>query len=212
MTINDRENPKYDNVMDVTEERVARVYATAFMEVAAKSNDATALVDEVSSLVVDVLDRHPRLEDTLRSALISSDDKVKSLDRMLSGRASAPMLNFVKVLAQHGRLGLLRPIARVLKKLNAERLGLTDVEVRVAAPIDAALQSEIENRLRKSLGAEPVLHVLVDSSLIAGIVVRIGDRVYDGSVKTQLEQARRSMIERITEKIETSPDRFMAAV
>jgi F-type H+-transporting ATPase subunit delta len=195
--------------MDVTEERIARVYATAFMEVAAKTKDATALVDEVGSLVNDVLGRFPRLEDTLRSALISSEDKEMSLDRMLSGRASALVLNFVKVLARHDRLGLLRSIASILKKLDAQRRGLTDVEVRVAAPIDASLQTEIQNRLRKALGGEPVLHVQVDPAVIAGMVIRVGDRVYDGSVNTQLENARRAMIERITERIETAPERFM---
>jgi F-type H+-transporting ATPase subunit delta len=206
----DREKPKHDTVMDVTEERIARVYATAFMEVAAKSKDATALVDEVGSLVNDVLSRFPRLEDTLRSALVSSEEKEQSLDRILSGRASAPVLNFLKVLARHDRLAVLRPIAGILKKLDAERRGLTDVEIRVAAPIDATLQNEIQSRLRKAFGGEPVLHVQIDPSLLAGMVIRVGDRVYDGSVHTQLENARRAMIDRITETIETSPERFMA--
>jgi F-type H+-transporting ATPase subunit delta len=206
-----QEKPIHDTVMDVTEERVARVYAAAFMEVAAKSKDPTALVDEVGSLVNDVLSRFPRLEETLRSALVSSEDKEKLLDRMLSGRASAPVLNVLKVLARHDRLALLRPIAKLLKKLDAERRGLTDVEVRVAAPIDDALQTEILHRLRKALGGEPVLHVEVDPSLIAGMVIRVGDRVYDSSVSTQLEHARRAMVDRITETIETSPARFMAA-
>jgi F-type H+-transporting ATPase subunit delta len=207
----EREKPNHETVMDVTEERIARVYATAFMAVAAKTKDATSLVDEVGSLVQDVLGRFPRLEATLRSALVSSEDKENSLDRILSGRASALVLNFVKVLARHDRLGLLRLIASILKKLDAKRRGLTDVEVRVATPIDAALQTEIQNRLRKSMGGEPVLHVEVDPSLIAGMVIRVGDRVYDGSVNTQLENARRAMIDRITETIETTPDRFMAA-
>lgn len=205
------EKPTDDTVMDVTEERIARVYATAFMEVAAKSKDATALVDEVGSLINDVLDRFPRLDVTLRSALISADDKEKSLDRMFSGRASTLVLHFLKVLARHDRLGLLRQIAIILKKLDAERRGLKDVEVRVAAPIDASLRNEIQDRLRKSLGGEPVLHVHVDPSLIAGMVIRVGDRVFDGSINTRLENTRRAMHDRITETIETSPDRFVAA-
>jgi F-type H+-transporting ATPase subunit delta len=206
------ENLHHDTVMDVTEERIARVYAGAFMAVAARAGDATALVEEVDSLVNDVLARHPRIEEAFRSALVSPDEKEQMLDRILKGRASTTVLNFVKVLARHGRLPVLRQIASILKKLDADRRGLTDVEVRVAAPIDGNLQTELMNKLRKTLGGEPVLHVQVDPSLIAGLVIRVGDRVYDGSVKTQLEHARRAMIDRITETIETSPDRFLARV
>jgi len=81
----------------------------------------------------------------------------------------------------------------------------------VAAPPDGGLLQEIENRLRKTFGGEPVLHVIVDPSLIAGMVIRIGDRVYDGSVHTQLERARRAMIERTTETIEMHADRFLSS-
>ena len=59
------------------------------------------------------------------------------------------------------------------------------------------------------LNKQPVLHVTVDPSLIAGIWVRVGDRVFDGSIRTQLEHARRHMIDLATEKIETQPERFV---
>jgi F-type H+-transporting ATPase subunit delta len=107
-------------------------------------------------------------------------------------------------------LSLLSSIARILKKLDARRRGLTDVEVRVATSLDDGLRREIEGQLRKMLGGEPVLHEVVDPSLIAGMVIRVGDRVYDSSVHTQLEHARRAMIERATERIETQPERFIA--
>jgi F-type H+-transporting ATPase subunit delta len=181
------------------------------MTVAAKSKDSTALVEEVDSLVNDVLSRYPKLEETLRSALVASEDKEKALDRILRGRASSHVLNFLKVLARHDRLSLLRSIARLLTKLDAERRGLIAVELRVAAPISNELETEIANRVRRAAGGEPVITTQIDPSLIAGFVVRIGDRVFDGSISSQLENTRRAMIDRITETIETAPDRFMAA-
>lgn len=207
----DREHPRHETVMDVTEEQIARVYAHAFMGAAAKTPDASALVEEVQSLVEDVLDRFPQFEQTLKSALISPEEKDGLLDRVFVGRANPLVLNFLKVLSKHGRLGLLRPIARVLHKLDADRRGLKDVEVRVAVPLDDGLRSEIENQLRTMLGSEPILHVVVDPSLIAGMMIRVGDRVYDSSVQTQFEHARRAMIERATEKIEVQPDKFLFA-
>jgi F-type H+-transporting ATPase subunit delta len=207
----DREHPRHETVMDVTEEQIARVYAQAFMGAAAKTPDASALVEEVQSLVEDVLDRFPQFEQTLKSALISPEEKDGLLDRVFAGRANPLVLNFLKVLSKHGRLGLLRPIARLLHKLDADRRGLKDVEVRVAVPLDDGLRSEIENQLRTMLGSEPILHVVVDPSLIAGMMIRVGDRVYDSSVQTQFEHARRAMIERATEKIEVQPDKFLFA-
>jgi F-type H+-transporting ATPase subunit delta len=210
MALQSSEKPTHDTVMDVTEERIARVYASAFMEVAAKSKDPTALVEEVGALVNEVLDRFPKLEKMLNSGLVSSEQKEQSLDRVLSGRATASVLNFVKVLARHGRLSLLRTIAMQLAKLDAVRRNLIEVDLRVAAPIDASLQAEIANRVRKATGGEPVFTVHVDPSLIAGFVVRIGDRVFDGSINSRLEIARRAIIARITETIETSPHRFVS--
>jgi F-type H+-transporting ATPase subunit delta len=209
MVNSDREKPKHDTVMDVTEERIARVYAVAFMEVADQSANAAGLVEEVQSLVTDVLDHVPRLEETFRSALVSLEDKLRLIDRSFSGRLSPQAVNFLKVVSQHGRLGLLRSIARIVRNLYTERIGVAEVEVRVATALDDALRNEIEHRIQNALDKKPVLNVTIDPSLIAGIWVRVGDRVFDGSIRTQLEHARRRMIDLATEKIETQPERFV---
>jgi F-type H+-transporting ATPase subunit delta len=180
------------------------------MGVAVKSADPTALVGEVGSIVEDVLQSYPKFEQTLRSELVSPEDKARMLDRVFHGRVSNQVLNFLKVLAAHGRLILLRPVARLLKQLDAERRGQFDVELRVALPVDASIESEIENRIRKRFGGEPVIRVVVDPSLIAGVIVRFGDRVFDGSIHTQLEHTRRAMIERATETIEMHAERFLS--
>jgi F-type H+-transporting ATPase subunit delta len=133
------------------------------------------------------------------------------LGRVFGGRVSPQVLNFLKVLSKHGRLGHLRSIARLVAQLDAERRGVTDVEVRVARELADDIREEIQNRLRRVLGTEPVLHVKIDPELIAGIWVRVGDRVFDGSMRTQLEHTRRAMIDRATEIIETHPERFMKA-
>jgi F-type H+-transporting ATPase subunit delta len=207
----DAEKPTHDTVMDVSEERVARVYAQAFMEVASKSADPTALIEEFGSFVEDVVAKLPQLRTTLHSALVSQEDKEALLDKALSGRASQPVLNFLKVVSRHGRLTLLATIYRLLQKLDKERRNVTDVEVRLAAPTDDALLAEIENRLRIALGHEPLMHVTIDPELVAGLYVRVGDRVFDGSIRTQLEHIRRAMIESATHGIETTPDRFVTS-
>lgn len=206
MTI-DAQKPTQDTVLDVSEEQIARVYAQAFMDVA-KSADPTALIEEFGSFVADVVKKLPQLEAVLFSQLVPAESKEQLLDRMIKDRASVQVLNFLKVLARHERLPVVATIARQLKKLDAERRGVTDVEVRLATETDNSLLADIESRLRKALGREPALHVVVDPELVAGFVVRVGDRVFDGSIRTQLEQVRRGMIDRATQGIETSRERF----
>jgi F-type H+-transporting ATPase subunit delta len=204
-------SPKHENVMDVTVEQLARVYAKAVMDAAAKSKSAEGSVQELKSLVADVLNRFPKLEQVFKSSLVSAEQKEELLGRVFGKAVSVQVLNFLKVLARHGRLEILRSIVRETEKLHTERSGLANIQVRVAAKLDDSLLKDLEARLKKMLGKEPNLDVMVDPSLIAGIVVRVGDRVYDGSVYTQLEHARQSMIERATEQIETAPDKFLSA-
>jgi F-type H+-transporting ATPase subunit delta len=205
----EREAPKHETVMDVTEEQIARVYAKAFLATAMKSPDAAALVDEVQSLSDDVLARHPALGEMFRSSLIAAEDKEKLLDRVFGSRASPTVLSFLKVVARHGRLQLLRPIARSLKQLYAKERGLVDVEIRVASPLDEDIKQRIYERLKDSLGGEPVFHVRVDPSIVAGIVIRAGDRVFDGSLETRLNLVRKTIIEGTIARIESQPGKFL---
>jgi F-type H+-transporting ATPase subunit delta len=202
------EKPRHDTVMDVTEERIARVYAQAFLDAVAKRPNVGEYVEEVSAIVSDVLDHFPRLDHVLRSALLAHEHKAEVLDKVFGPLVATDVLHFLKVLSRHNRLGLLRSIARQVRKLYSEQCGKTTVEIRVAAELDEKLREDIRARLHKQLGTEPVLNVVVDPSLIAGMVVRVGDRVYDGSVHTQFANARKAMIARAAELIEAGPERF----
>ena len=89
--------------------------------------------------------------------------------------------------------------------------GVADVDIRIAAHMDDDIRKVIETRVEKAIGMKPRCNVTVDPSLIAGIIVRVGDRVFDGSYRTHLENARRAMIDRATDQIETQPERFLSA-
>lgn len=209
MATPEREPPQHDTVMDVTEEQIARVYAQAFLGAIAEHPHPRDLVEQLGALVSEVLDKFPQLEQTLRSALVSQEQKERVLDRVFGSRVATEVLHFLKVLSRHDRLALLRTVSRLVAKLHAERSGEVEVGIRAAAALDERLQDEIRDQLRKTLQREPRLDVTVDPSLIAGMVIRVGDRVYDGSVATQLNQARKAMIARAVEAIETQPEKFL---
>src|SRR5262245_5281583 len=153
MTASEREKPAYETVIDVTAEQVARVYAIAFMDVTAKAPDAASLIEQVSSLA-SILEDAPQLEEVFRSTLIPQEEKEGMLDRVFAERVSPVVLNFLKVLSRHGRLDLLRIIARLVVQIDRERRGLTDVEVRVARELAGDIQTVIHDRIRRALGTE----------------------------------------------------------
>jgi F-type H+-transporting ATPase subunit delta len=194
--------------VDHRTENVATVYAKAFLGAAGQAGRAQDLLAELDSLVVDVLDAFPAWEQVLASRLVDPEEKAAIIDRALGGQASPLMLNFLKVLARHGRLDCLRAVRRMARELYDEQTGRVPVYVRTAAPLSEGLAATITEALRGMVAREPALVVEHDPSLIAGLVLRVGDTVYDGSVWSQLEQVRAQMIARSVHEIQSRRDRF----
>jgi F-type H+-transporting ATPase subunit delta len=202
---------KHETVMDVTAERLARVYGQALWSVAVKQGDPAAIVAELKSLVTDVLDRFEKFDTILGSALVGQEEKEQLIDRVFGKQLSPTVLNFLKVLAAHDRLGVLRLIVKESQQMLRTHLGQVEVDVKVAAPLDPVIEQELLAKLRSYGRGEPILKVEVDPEIVGGIIVKIGDRVYDGSLRTRFEMARRSIIERASELIETKPELFIHA-
>ncbi len=193
---------------DVGVRHVGDVYAEALLGAAEKAGQAEAVLAELDSLLADVLDPFPKLERILASALVSHEEKVGILDRTLGRRASPLVLNFLKVVSRHGRLDCLRAIHRQARELYDQMRGRVPVRVSTATPLAPGLARRIADNLRKLLDGEPILDQRVDPGLIGGIVVRVGDTVYDASVANQLNTVRQQMIDRTAHEIQTRRDRF----
>ena len=200
---------QHSTVLDVGVHHIADVYAKAFLGAAENTGKTDSLVEELDSLIEDVLDAHPDLEKTLYSGLVADDQKTEIIDRIFSGRASETLVVFLKVLARHARLDCLRPIHRAVHHLVNEMRGRVEVELRVASPIEDDLATEITRSLRGALRGEPDVSVVVDPSLIAGAVVTVGDTVYDGCVASRLRQLRTQIIDISVEKIQASREQFL---
>ena len=193
---------------DVTAERIGAVYAEAFLGMASGAGRAAELIEEFDSLIDDVLAAFPALAGTLASGLVSHEEKVGILDRVLGGRASREMLNFLKVVSHHGRLAELRVIHREVRKQYETVLGHVPVQVSTAVPLDDQQADALAGALRAVVHGEPVIERITDPGLIGGMVVRVGDTVYDASVVAQLEIVRQQMIDRSAHEIQSRRDRF----
>jgi F-type H+-transporting ATPase subunit delta len=132
-----------EQVFDVDAERLARVYAEAGLNAAGSIAEQESVVDELEAVVRDVLSYDPRVEEIFGSELIDSDEKIGMLDRILGNQASPKTLNLLKVIARHGRLSLVRDVAKSARKMWQDRSGRIPVELETANQLDAALEKEI---------------------------------------------------------------------
>ena len=196
-----------ESVFDVDVEKLAGVYAQAALDAAGDGD--TEVLEDLQSVVSEVLDKFPEMEEIFGSALVSQGEKVGLIDRLLDSRVSTTTINFLKVLNKHDRLGLLRQVVRVAGQLWQERSNRVPVQLELAAAVDAKLQEEIAASLSKALDIEPVITTTINPALIAGFVARIGDKVYDASTRTTLERSRKAMVSRAIEAIVHHPEQFM---
>lgn len=198
---------KHD-IVDSGLQHLGSVYAKALLGAAEKAGQAQQVLEELESLVNDVLDKLPQLEAALGSPRLSVEEKTALLDRAFGGRMSATMLHFLKVVARHGRLDAVRAILQAARKLYNQMRGRVEVRVETAYPLSNPLRERIVNRLQQMLGRELVLTAVVNEDLLGGLVVRIGDTVYDGSLAARLKNMQEVTLEHTKHSIRQSLERF----
>jgi F-type H+-transporting ATPase subunit delta len=196
MNTNIDEVAHHETVMDAGSRRVARVYAEALLDAADQRNQTDQVLGELASLVEDVFRADPQSEAFLASGAISRKPKAEVIERAFTGKVSDTFLNFLLVLNDRQRLGLVRPILQAARELRDQRAGRLSVLVTSAAPLADEQREQLRHDLRARYNKEPVLTTRVDPALLGGLVVRVGDWLYDGSVRTRLENIRKQLIER----------------
>jgi F-type H+-transporting ATPase subunit delta len=195
-------------VLDVESPELVRTYAEALVNAAQTEGTTEAVIQELEEFIDDLVAPDPRFAALLRAPGVPLHDKDRILVAALEGRALPTVLRFLRVLNRHGRLGLVEAIARRARSIWDERQDRVHVFVRSAFPLDDAQQAALRERLAQLTGATPILHVELDRSLIGGLVVQIGDHVYDASVRNRLQQLRRRLMEGKTHEIQSRRDHF----
>lgn len=200
-----------DSGTDVEAQRVARVYAESLLNSVEKQGHADEVVADLDALVTEVFPSHPNFETFLASGAVGRDRKEPVIRKAFDGRASELFVNFLLVLNRHDRLDLLRPIRAELHALHDQRRRRLRVQVRTAVPLPDDQQTRLRDQLRRAFDREPVLQTAVDPSVLGGLAVRVGDWLYDGTVRTRLDNLRNQLIERSSHEIQSGRDRFRSA-
>src|SRR5690606_15283872 len=125
--------------------------------------------------------------------------------------ASELLTNFLRVLARHERLDLLPVILGEAWKQHEARSNQKRVTIRSAVELTAEQLRQIQSRLEAALPYHPVLQPVHDPEMVGGLVIQVGDTVFDGSLRTRLKNLQDRLRERYLHEIQSGRDRFSSA-
>ena len=164
---------------------IARNYAEALLALADKANDRTGWGQLVAD-VADAMRRDERLRLFLESPRVSDDDKNRILAHALQDRMPRLFVRYLQRLVTNRRQMLIPEIAVEYQALLDEAENRVHANVTVARPPSDGEIEAIAQGLSRAVGKQVVPHVTVNSAILGGVVVRIGDTVMDGSVRRRL--------------------------
>src|SRR5690606_1408864 len=139
---------------------------------------------------------------------LGRDEKIRLIDATVATQASDLFASFLRVLARHDRLELLPNILHESHVRRERALGRQRVIITSAVPLDETALEKIRQRLATVLSFEPVLIPIHDPKVLGGLVIQIGDTVYDTSLRARLNQLRARLRERSSYAIQSGRDRF----
>lgn len=203
------ENPdevKHESVMDTGAEQLGKTYAQALLAAAEKAGVTEKIVDQLTQLVDEYLGKSPQLAAAFSSPRIDAEEKDRIIDKIFGDDFEPLLLTFLKVMASRERLGYVAAVRDGAQELFDQMSGQVLAKVSTAVPLDDQLRASIAERLGAATGKKVRLQELVDSDLIGGMVIRIGDTVFDNSVANRLDsiakRASEGFSSHLTEKMD----------
>ena len=172
---------------------MARRYAAALADVVMEHGEARPVQEELSAWEL-MMQGNPDLLEVFRNPTIPYEQKRKVLGALIArARVRPTTANFLQVLLRNHRLPDLHEINRRFAQELDDRSGVVVAQVTTARPVRPGVEDDLRARLSQLTGRQVRLQFAVDEELIGGIVTRIGSTVYDGSVRTQLQQIKQKM-------------------
>ncbi len=175
------------------EPTIARNYAEALLEIAERWGEIE-LYGQLIAAIAGAMEADERIRLALESPRVPRQLKQQILERALSERAPERFVRFLAAVLKRGRQGLLPEISREYLALVDLKFNRVHAGITLAREPDSRLAAEIKRRLGRIIGKEVIPHYRADPRILGGIVVRIGDRVMDGSLRRKLLALRRQML------------------
>jgi F-type H+-transporting ATPase subunit delta len=167
-------------------------YAEAIFAIAVAEGRLESVEDELFT-IARAIDASPELADALADPRIPADRKEAILSDLLEGKASNLTSSFVQFVTRLGRARELPAMADAFVAHAAEARNRAVAEVRAAVPLDAETLAKLEAALGKATGKNIEVKLVVDPTVLGGIVATIGDTVIDGSIRHRLDSLRKTL-------------------
>lgn len=173
---------------------VARRYAKALLQIGVDDGNFERIGREVRALA-SAIKRSEELAQTLANPIFPRSDREKVLRALLDRiGATQSVVNFTRLLLDRERVAVLPDISRELDAMIDARAKRVSAKVKSAAPLDEQQKKRLVKTLESLSGKTVDMVVEHDPSLLGGVVAQVGDLVYDGSLRTQLERIRQDLI------------------
>ncbi|MCL2448927.1 MAG: ATP synthase F1 subunit delta [Polyangiaceae bacterium] len=173
---------------------VARRYAQALLELAAEQGQVDKVVGDVTT-VADAWRTSPELRNAIENPLVAHPVKKAVIGELANQIGAAPITrNALLLMVDRRRARALPYLAQWLRELADARQGLLRAEVTTAAPLSDAYYGRLQAQLERMTGQRVVVDRRTDPAIIGGVVARIGDRVFDGSLRTRLQSLRDALL------------------
>jgi F-type H+-transporting ATPase subunit delta len=170
-------------------DKLTQGYARAMFAVADAEGELDRVEDELYRFGKEV-EGQPQLREALTDPALPAERKKAVTTEILAGKASRHTVAMLGFLVEQGRAKDLPKIIEALVEVAAEQRNRAVAEVRSAVPLDEQRRTKLARALSEASGRDVEVKVLVDPSLMGGVVARVGDQVFDGSVRRKLEMAR----------------------
>ena len=176
----------------MSNQTVARNYAEVLFDIAGRSGQPDRYADLIDAVAA-AMDTTPRVQAVLMSPRIPKSEKARFLAAALKDTPRDFVL-WIQALVKRGRQGILRQVASEYLALVDEKMNRVRASVTLARQPDEKLRRTIEENLGRQLDKQVIATYLVEPDIVGGAIIRVGDRVLDGSVRRRMTKLRRQLL------------------
>jgi len=192
--LNIAELAKHYTVLDDGSQRITQVYSAALYQSALPLGLADSVLEELLE-IASLLKKNPKLEAFFSIPVISRDEKTRLVKLVFEGKCSP----------------LLGASVHAYQILNETRKNQLQVQVITSVKVTPEQEIALLKALQIKLGKQPVLSYTVDDSIVGGLIIKAGDWLWDGSLRSRLQSLRNQLIERSTYEIQSRRDSFSSS-